>query len=247
MNKKEEKEKEPVKKEEKKPKTNAIQEKLKMMMANNQNKPGEVHKPTDKDAPKKKPNEGAKNAFAERIKNMEAANNTKKQEKKEEPKKINKNFLDKLNKIQSGEQPKKEEKPQEKPKLKNPFLEKLNHPNSQELNANTKKNEPPKSNVMKKFEAGFASKLAQMNDLFKKQGADGMKHRLSAVAPKPKFGLNKPATTTTNPSSSNNLGIINEEPDKMKEGYDPAANLQQTLEHVVIQKNKKKKKRPTDF
>ena len=52
---------------------------------------------------------------------------------------------------------------------------------------------------------------------------------------------------STNPSSSNNLGIINEEPDKMKEGYDPAANLQQTLEHVVIQKNKKKKKRPTDF
>ena len=119
--------------------------------------------------------------------------------------------------------------------------------NSQELNANTKKNEPPKSNVLKNFEAGFASKLAPMNDLFKKQGADGMKHRLSAVAPKPKFGLNKPATTTTNPSSSNNLGIINEEPDKMKEGYDPAANLQQTLEHVVIQKNKKKKKRPTDF
>ena len=100
---------------------------------------------------------------------------------------------------------------------------------------------------MKNFGAGFASKLAQMNDFFKKQGADGMKHRLSAVAPKPKFGLNKPATTTTNPSSSNNLGIINEEPDKMKEGYDPAANLQQTLEHVVIQKNKKKKKRPTDF
>jgi hypothetical protein len=126
-------------------------------------------------------------------------------------------------------------------------LEKLNHPNNQDINTNQKKNEPPKSNAMNKFTTGFASKLAQMNDLFNKQGADGMKHRLSAVAPKPKFGLNKPATTTTSPGSSNNLGIINEEPDKMKEGYDPAANLQQTLEHVVIQKNKKKKSKPTAF
>ena len=46
-------------------------------------------------------------------------------------------------------------------------------------------------------------------------------------------------------NESSNLGIIMEEPDKTKEGYDPSSNLQQTLDSVVIKKNKKKKKLPS--
>ena len=49
-------------------------------------------------------------------------------------------------------------------------------------------------------------------------------------------------------TNSNNLGIINEEPDKMKAGYDPSANLEKTLDKVVVvQKNKKKEEETTYF
>ena len=42
-------------------------------------------------------------------------------------------------------------------------------------------------------------------------------------------------------AGANNLGIINEEPDKMKPGYDPAANLQKKLDVIVVDKRKRKK------
>jgi len=270
--KKEEKEKE-VKKEEKKPKTNLVQERLKMMMLNNAKKQAEDKKPVEKDTTKKddkKKPEASKNAFAERIKNMEAANNDKKQEKKEEPKKLNNNFLNKLKQFQ--EQPKKEEKPkpkpQEKPKEKpkenpkeqpknqtsenpqgkptfrNAIMERLNKRNSQDT---TKKNEPPKNNVLNKFGGAFALKLAQMG-MVGNQGPPGMRHRFSAMIPSSKMGFGKKTESSTQDNNNaNNLGIINEEPDKLKEGYDPATNLQKTLDSVVIQKNKKKMKKPTDF
>ena len=49
-------------------------------------------------------------------------------------------------------------------------------------------------------------------------------------------------------NESKNVGIINEEPYKMKAGYEPSANLEKTLENIVVsQKNKKKKKKPTTF
>ncbi len=48
-------------------------------------------------------------------------------------------------------------------------------------------------------------------------------------------------------SNSGNLGIISEEPDKMKPGYDPAANLEKTLDSIVVKKDKKKKKKKPTF
>ena len=63
---------------------------------------------------------------------MQGGINTKKEEKKEEPKKLN-NLDEKFKKIGSTELPKKEEKnklKEEKPKSTNPFLEKINKLNN---------------------------------------------------------------------------------------------------------------------
>ena len=258
------KDKDSAKKEEKKPKANPIQERIKMMMLNNTKKPEETKKPAEK----RKTFEASKNAMAERIKNMEASNNDKKQEKKEEPKKLNNNnFLNKLKQFQPGEQKKEEkpkekppekpkekppekpnenseEKPKEKPTFRNAIMERLNKRNSQDTG---KKNEPPKNNILNKFGGAFALKLAQMNGIMN-PGQGPSKHRFSAMIPSSKMGLDKkPSTSTQDNNNSNNLGIINEEPDKLKEGYDPAENLQKTLDNVVIQKKKKKMKKPNEF
>ena len=102
---------------------------------------------------------------------------------------------------------------------------------------------------MGKFGGDFASKLNKMNEMFKNQGKDGpIKHRKTVVNSGGQFGFGSPSSGPINNSGSQNLGIINEEPDKMKAGYDPASNLQKTLDSVVVvQKNKKKKKKPTNF
>ena len=108
---------------------------------------------------------------------------------------------------------------------------------------------PPNKMDKPKFGGGaFASRLNQMNEMFKKQaGGGGLSRRFSAVNPTGKYGQPKEIGGWKN-TNSNNLGIINEEPDKMKAGYDPSANLQKTLDKVVvIQKNKKKKKKPPTF
>ena len=108
---------------------------------------------------------------------------------------------------------------------------------------------PPNKMDKPKFGGGaFASRLNQMNEMFKKQAeGGGLSRRFSAVNPTGKYGQPKETGGWKN-TNSNNLGIINEEPDKMKAGYDPSANLQKTLDKVVvIQKNKKKKKKPPTF
>ena len=190
--------------------------------------------------------------FSGRIKSLESGNNNKTEEKKEEPKKLS----EKIKKLETKEPPKKEEKEkekpkEEKPKSNNPFLEQIN----KKANSGpviSKQNIPQKTNSNKldqpKFGGNFASKLSQMNEMFKKQGKDGFtRHRLTVTSPSVKFGGGKDLPGWKN-NDSKNMGIINEEPDKMKAGYDPASNLQKTLDSVVVvQKNKKKKKMKPTF
>ena len=44
--------------------------------------------------------------------------------------------------------------------------------------------------------------------------------------------------------NNNNKGIIEEKSDKEKTGYDPAKDLEKKLDNIVVQKDKKKKKKP---
>ena len=113
-------------------------------------------------------------------------------------------------------------------------------------NTHTLKKIPNKIDTSK-FGGEFASKLSQMNEMFKNQGAaPGQRHRFSVIIKPGKFNINKDSSEGLKKTDSSNLGIITEEPDKMKEGYDPSENLQKTLDTVVIKKNKKKKK-PSTF
>ena len=92
-----------------------------------------------------------------------------------------------------------------------------------------------------KFGLGFSEKLRKMNELFKNQGKDqGPKRGHSVMVSSSKLGFGKERGNWRD-AGANNLGIINEEPDKMKPGYDPAANLQEKLDVIVVDKRKRKK------
>ena len=207
-----------------------------------------------------KQKEEAKNKFAERIKMMQGGNNTKKEEIKEPPKKINNLSLSERLKAFSEPSPKEEKekekeketekKSDEKPKSNSRVLDRIKKARSSQVSQNTDmlKKIPNKIDTSK-FGGDFASKLSQMNEMFRNQGADpGQKHRFSVTNKHGKFDINKENKDSSGElkkNESSNLGIIMEEPDKTKEGYDPSSNLQQTLDSVVIKKNKKKKKPPT--
>ena len=99
----------------------------------------------------------------------------------------------------------------------------------------------PKSSGMQN---SFANKL---NDMFKNSKVPPGAKRPSFLVgmPQRKGGI---GTFSGGGGGGNNLGIIKEEPDKMKSGYDPAASLTQTLDSViVVKKDKKKKKKPKTF
>ena len=120
--------------------------------------------------------------------------------------------------------------PKEENKRMNPILEK----NKQKKEEMVK----PKENSNNKVSLGFAEKMKKMNELFKNQGNQSRRGK-SVMVKGTKFGFGKESSGWNN-NGSNNLGIISEEPDKMKPGYDPASNLQQTLDGVVINKRKRK-------
>ena len=106
-----------------------------------------------------------------------------------------------------------------------------------------KKEEPVNpSTSNNKFGLSFAEKMKQMNNLFKNQGMQGGQRRgRSVMIPSSKLGFGKNNNNAGwKDRGSNNLGIISEEPDKMKPGYDPASNLQKTLDGVVVDKRKRK-------
>ena len=81
----------------------------------------------------------------------------------------------------------------------------------------------------------FGSKLDQMNEMFKnkileRNGTGG--HRLSMMIGVPqnfKFGKGGPSLGSSG-GGGKNSDIIIEEPDKMKQGYDPTTNLQKALD-----------------
>ena len=97
---------------------------------------------------------------------------------------------------------------------------------------------PKPNNVFNRLGSGFANRLKQMNVLFNNQGKDNDKRRGHSMMVSSKIGFG--GGNWKNDGSSN-LGIINEEPDKMKPGYDPAVNLQKRLDAIVVTKNKRKK------
>ena len=177
-----------------------------------------------------------------------------------------------------GEQPKKEEKPKEETKKPNSFADRIKNMSGSNTTTSSvpvaktaqkpsvTKQEHPKDNNQfgdikktdtfnKKFiqsskpsqvPSSFASKLTQMSEMFKNnKGRQAGGHRPSMMIGMPqsfKFGKSGPIP------SKPEMDIINEEPDKMKPGYDPAANLQKTLDSVVVvKKDKKKKKKPATF
>ena len=222
------KEKDEKKKEEKRKSSN-IQEQIRKFTAPEsglKKDEKENKKESNKNEENTKQKEDTKNKIAERIKMMQGGSNTKKDEKKEPPKKLN-SLNDRIKAF--NEQPKKEEKK-----------------TSQVVqNSDTLKKIPNKIDTSK-FGGDFASKLSQMNEMFKNQGADpALRHRYSLVPKHGKYNINKEPSGELKNKESSNLGIITEEPDKSKEGYDPSTNLQKTLDAVVVKKNKKKKKPPT--
>ena len=58
------------------------------------------------------------------------------------------------------------------------------------------------------------------------------------------MGAPRPSDKSKN-NNDQNLGIMEEKTDKLAIGYNPVDDLEKKLEKVVIQKNKKKKKKPT--
>ena len=86
-----------------------------------------------------------------------------------------------------------------------------------------------------------------MNDLFKTQSQqDHLRRGKSVRISSTKLGFGQ-GKSDWKDSGPNNLGIIKEEPDKMKPGYDPAANLEKTLDKVVVVNKKKKKMKKAVF
>ena len=175
------------------------------------------------------------NVVSERLKMTTAGNNAPKKQDKVQFKLNNEQNIIKqdnsnINKNNNKAQNHIKDIPKEENKRINPILEK----NKQKKEEMVK----PKENSNGGVGLGFAEKMKKMNELFKNQGNQSRRGK-SVMVKGTKFGFGKESSGWNN-NGSNNLGIISEEPDKMKPGYDPASNLQQTLDGVVINKRKRK-------
>ena len=133
------------------------------------------------------------------------------------------------------------EPPKVEQKKTNPFFEKSNKITNLNTIKKEEKIKPTTSN--NKFGLGFSEKLKQMNELFKNQGKDrGQRRGHSVMAPSSRLGFgNNDYKSNWKDAGSTNLGIISEEPDKMKPGYSPTVTLQKKLDHIVVDKRKRKK------
>ena len=86
---------------------------------------------------------------------------------------------------------------------------------------------------------GFSEKLKLINEMFKKQEKEyGPRRGFSVRTPSSRFGIGNIGAGWKD-GGNNNLGIIMEEPDKMKPGYDPALNLEKKLDEVIMVQKKK--------
>ena len=199
-------------------------------------------KPKEKEDPPKK-----SSLISDRLKFMQGGGNAqpKKPERPQvkfnEPKKPKEDIPKNIKPISAfpSNNIKKIEPSKEEPKRMNHFQEK----NNKAVNniGTIKKEEQAKPpGIAGKFGFGFADRLKQMNALFKNQGKETEKRRgHSVMVSSSRLGFGNKSNWKD--AGANNLGIINEEPDKMKPGYDPADNLKQRLDHIVVKKNKRKK------
>ncbi len=189
------------------------------------------------------------NPVSERLKQMQNENNKNNIAKKQEKVHVkfnepNKKEMDDNSKnirnIVGINNIKKEDKdlPKVEPKKINPFFEKNNKINNLNTIKKEEKLKPLAAN--NKFGFGFADKLKHMNELFKNQGKDSQRRGHSVMAPSSRLGFGN-SRHNWKDAGSNNLGIINEEPDRMKPGYSPTANLQKKLDKIVVDKRKRKK------
>ena len=242
----------PAKKEEKEEKKLSMADRIKMMS-------GGVNL---------KPNNGPKGDIPDKNKNAQQP--AKKEEKKVEPPKGG--IADKIKNLQNAQQPaKKEEKKEEKGEKKLSMAERIkmmsggvkpnNGPNPApaprrmsafeggKLNFNpgniANKNDEKKDNKAKPDDnkpSGSGNKFNQMKMMLEKRGGPRMGPRPSAIMGMPHFGN---FGINNNNNNNQDLNIIEEKSDKLKEGYNPVDDLEKKLEKVVVQKNKKKIKKPT--
>ena len=207
----------------------------------NINKKEEKPKEKEKeDLPKKS------NLISERLKMMQGGNSDSKKQDKPQIKPnesnnnktkedISKNNIKPFGAFNNLKKTEKEPLKKEPKRISN-FQDKINKTNN--IGTIKKEDSAKPNNAFNRLGSGFADRLKQMNVLFKNQGKDPDKRRGHSVMVTSKMGIDRGNWRN---AGSNNLGIIHEEPDKMKPGYDPSANLQKRLDAIVVTKNKRKK------
>jgi hypothetical protein len=80
------------------------------------------------------------------------------------------------------------------------------------------------------------SKFEQMRLMMENKGIGGK--------PRPSAQINPGGFNFGKGGEDGNKGIINDQSDKMKAGYNPVNDLEKKLDNIVVQKDKKKKKKP---
>ena len=103
----------------------------------------------------------------------------------------------------------------------------------------TEKKEEKDKKVENKPSSDFANKLNKMQMMFANKG--GFKPRPSAQF----TGLPKLDNLDNNNNKNQKLEIISEQTDVLKEGFNPVDELEKNLDKIVVNKNKKKRRRTT--
>ena len=245
----------PVKKEEKKI---SMADRIKMMSGGVNLKPINAPKADIPDKNKKVQNaqvpikkeekkvEPPKGGIADKIKNLQNAQQpAKKDEKKEEKGEKKMSMADRIKMMSGGAnlKPNNGPNPVAAPRRMSAFEGgKLNfNPGNIANKTDEKKDNKAKPDDNKP--SGSGNKFNQMKMMLEKRGGPRMGPRPSAIMGMPHFG--NFGININNNNNNQDLNIIEEKSDKLKEGYNPADDLEKKLEKVVVQKNKKKIKKPT--
>ena len=184
-----------------------------------------------------------KGGIADKIKNLQNAQQpAKKEEKKEEKGEKKLSMAERIKMMSGGVKPNNGPNPAPAPRRMSAF-------EGGKLNFNpgniANKNDEKKDNKAKPDDnkpSGSGNKFNQMKMMLEKRGGPRMGPRPSAIMGMPHFGN---FGINNNNNNNQDLNIIEEKSDKLKEGYNPVDDLEKKLEKVVVQKNKKKIKKPT--
>lgn len=200
----------------------------------------------EKNPPKKEEPKKMGKIWANRINCFNNNNQTKKEVHKEEPKKPN-NLIGKAKNIYT-----KNEITSGALKAQKPLSIIPEYPSLQENNHSNNIN-PNKINVMTSGTSikpstdngNFKNKLNKISEMFKNRDGPGGKRPSMMLKMPQAFGFENESKGYGNSRFEDQKidDIIKEEPDIMKDGYDPAANIQKNLDCVVIQKYKKKRRK----